>query len=293
MTGPTGERPCGDVADLLPFHVAGTLEGAEKEEVAQHIVSCPVCQEQVRALASMRETLERHGRDDHVPVTDLVDYEAIDPSRTAVERAAIEDHLTRCSACREDLAALRGASSRSAELETAGRSPGPAVARTAIGSRPHARRVVTAATLVLAVVIIGAAILARSFLRRSGAEAPWEGGLRQVDVVAFMPERRGDSEERVLKGSGPWVIRIVLPFDAADGPYRVTIVRADEVPLPGRETTIAAETAGQITFLLPPLSAPASYRVIVRPTSDPTGEEIYAYPFLVVAGEEAGGGIDR
>jgi hypothetical protein len=125
---------------------------------------------------------------------------------------------------------------------------------------------------------------------RSGRGTPVETGLRPVSVLTFHPVRRDESEGRVLRGTGPWAIGIVLPFGAVDGPYRVSIVRADGIPLPGRDTTLAAEAAGQISLLVSSLPAPGPYRVIVRPSTDPTGEEIYDYPFTLLA--EPGPGRD-
>jgi hypothetical protein len=260
-------------SDLLPALVSGQLDAASAAEVRHHLAGCGACRREVEALTSMRETMRRHVRTDHVPAIDLVAYAGTDPSLEKGAAAAIEAHLRECLVCSEDFETLRQAS-----LEF--RSPDPAEvgARFGRAARPgiHWRRaVLTAAALATILLLI---LIARP--------APREAPGRMVDIarVTFSPATRGGAAGITLSGEGPWAATVVLPFGSTPGVYAVSVQHADGSPVPGLTLRSGSWSEGNLGFLIPALPGAGAYRLKVSRDGSADAEPI-DFPF-VYSGEQ-------
>src|SRR5580693_2827468 len=86
---------CDQTSERLPWLLNGTLDAAERQEVEEHLRSCPACR---KALAETRLAWEVFDR--HVASDQLVAYVWGDPT---VDRAEIEQHLASCPRCAAEL----------------------------------------------------------------------------------------------------------------------------------------------------------------------------------------------
>ena len=239
---------------LLPWYVEGNLDSRSARDVERHLARCAECREEVEALASMRASLRgmHAGADRPVTLEELLAYEAGDRTLAPAARERVEQHLAACSACREDLAALR-----------ASRGNG-ATPRVRVAPRRPAW-IVAAAMLVLGVA------LSVTWLTRPSPTA----------AIIFLPTQRGAEEPPVLQGHGPWTITVVLPFDAPTGTYRSMVETEDGTAVDGPGSRIASSGDGRLSVHLPALPRPGLYRLVVRSETGATGGP-YSYPFRLV-----------
>ncbi len=92
---------CARAAELLPWLLNGTLEAAERDEVALHLEECASCRDE---LEETELAWLVHAQ--HVPTPQLVDW-ALGQPLGAEEARRVERHLEHCEACREELALAR------------------------------------------------------------------------------------------------------------------------------------------------------------------------------------------
>jgi Putative zinc-finger len=245
---------------LLLWYVSGRIGLRERREIDRHLQECEDCRAEVASLASMMRSVQSVSGIEHVAAADLALYEEEPLSMGADRRAPIESHLAVCPECREDLVTLR----RARRLETA---PVPATQ----ARRPAGRRwfLPAAAAAAVAVVALLPAVFkpAGNDLRPAGPRS-----------AVFAAPRRGAEAGRTLEGAGPWAIRVLLPFDARAGRYRVNIVRAGGPRLPELETTASTDGDRCLTVTLPRLPGPGRYEMTLR-SDPPDVEEPYLYPF--------------
>jgi hypothetical protein len=252
----------------LPWLAAGQLDGEEEAQVRRHLADCPECRRELDALLSMRETMQRHDRTDHVPVTDLVAYHVGEVPAGDPRALTIEAHVRGCSACFEDLAALRRSQlAMDSEPPSAGASPEPAR-----GSRrwlPWAMATAVAAALLV--------FAARPLLRPGPFERA--AALRSFQEVTFArPTRGGSPGIPALGGDPPWAIRVLLPYGAAPGAYDIAVVDSGGTAVPGSRVRAPASADGVVTILLESLPAPGSYRLVLRSLEGSPPQSI-EYPF--------------
>lgn len=323
------DNPPSDPADhprLLPWYVSGALEKDEAHAVEVHLESCAECREEALALASMKETMLRHGRGDHVPEEDLIGYEdgaVEEPYR----RREIEEHLGSCASCRQDLEALAQAR---ATLKK-GESESGAVSRRRPRSGPAANPwkwgFFTASALAA-----GLAVPVVSLWLRSGAPAPASSGtsdrpatapsaegrgsaipaepqppetgrstadvgpidplepdaddLVSATAISLSPPLRGDSPVPHFDGEGPWAITIVFPFGSAEGDYEIHIENENGSIVQGTSASVTIGTEGTATLFLKRLQAAGQCRLVLTP-SNGGARRSYSYPFQRTTGSPA------
>jgi len=220
----------------------------------------------------MRVSLLVKESEGHVPGEDLVAYEEGGPMQDPAKRR-IERHLDRCADCRIDLRELERARRLHAPSPASPPASFPVSGRLAVAWRSTAARALLA--------VAGAAILAIWSVPRL-RPAPGPGAaLRQVRPVTFAPSRRGETEERILPGEGPWLVTVLLPLGATEGAYGLRIEAVDGTHRQPSEATITTNAEGSLSVLVGQLAAGA-YLLIVDPR-EPEGETPLAYPFEVVS----------
>jgi hypothetical protein len=262
--GPTST----DHPALLPWLAAGRLEGEEAAIVRAHLEGCAECRREFDALLSMRETMQRHDRTDHVPTIDLVAYHEGDDPAGHPRTEAIAAHLRECTACAEDIEALRR-SEREIEVGRAGvAAPGR--------SERRGRTAWIASALAAAALL---AVLARPLLRPGGpaevvAAAP--ATLQTLQSVTFARPTRGDEAPLALAGSSPWSVRVLLPYGSPAGEY-AAVISNGAGPIPGLYGRVTASEDGVVTMLLPGLPAPGRYALSLIPVGG--GAAGIEYPF--------------
>jgi len=250
---------------LLLWYVSGAIGAREREEIDLHLETCEGCRAEAASLASMMRSVQIQSRVDHVAAAELVLYEEELLSVRDERRAVIETHLAECPGCREDLETLRRARRR--ERAWVGGVEGPR--RSALARRRGWILAATAAGVVLGVVVASSTLLLRPPLNalRTGAHA-----------VVFPAPRRGPEAGRRLKGAGPWTIRVLLPFGAKEGAYRVDVRRADGSRTPVMRGTARTDQDLGLVVNVPALPGPGRYEMTLsRYMEGP--EEIYRYPF--------------
>jgi anti-sigma factor RsiW len=272
--GAGSDRNGSDHPAELPWYVAGTLEPEKIRLVELHLNHCPACREEARALASMQATLRTDVGQDHVTGAELVAYATgVLSGRGAVHR--VRRHLGDCPPCRERLNRLRQDSDARPAPVVESATPVPAA------TDRRWRKVGLAAAIVLAVVLIG--VVAVKIPGWRPQVAPAIDPERDANVV-FMPPTRGDAARRVLRGPGPWSIRLVLPSTAPAGPYRLTIGR--EGVAPRFEDTVLSGNEGAFPVDIPPLEGSGEYLLRLVPLADVDAGP-YDYPFEVGPDERA------
>jgi hypothetical protein len=251
---------------LLPWLAAGRLDGDEGAQVRRHLDECAECRREFDALLSMRETMQRHDRTDHVPTIDLVAYHEREFPAGDPRTATIEEHLRGCSACAEDLEALRRSQT---VMESIG-------AAEAAAGRNDARRWKAgwiAPALAAAALVV---VLARPLWRSTPPPAEAPAALQPLHSVTFAQPTRGEEPPLVLADAPPWAIRVLLPYGSPAGDYEVAVVGATG-PLPGLHGRVRASEDGVVAILLNGLPAPGRYGLSLSPVGDPA--TAIDYPF--------------
>jgi hypothetical protein len=320
MSGRTPGRP-GDEAhhpQLLPWYVSGALEPSEALQVEAHLKSCPECRDEVCALQSMKETMTRHGRADHITEEDLVSYEAGEMQDSA-RRKETEDHLGSCASCRRDLQALESARERGEGgateptalihrrthnrsagnpwmwgfLATSALAAGLAVPLFTMWSRGYEPPLTPSTGTPGPVHAPEALPSLPPAVQSDSHEIPViatdsSSDLEEATAVTLHPAWRGDSTIPSLEGSGPWAITVALPFGAPEGDYKVHVERNDRSTIPGTSTSVRARPEGVLTVLLRRLQFVGRGRLVLTPAENGQGRS-YMYEFQHPAdGEERG-----
>ncbi len=260
-----------DHPSLLPWYVSGVIGRRERQAVLSHLEACGTCRAEVLALASMRDSLRIQDRVEHVAPADLALYEEDLSSLSAERRASIQGHLAECADCRQDLAIL-GRARRESETAL------PA----ATGRPAFGRRSILAAAAVLVVLVAGGWSL---WLRKGAADLR----IARVTSVVFQAPSRGGENERTLRGTGPWAIRVLLPFGAARGGYRVAVRPAGGAWLPELGSTVATDPDLCLNVALRVLPGPGRYEMALRHEPPESGEP-YLYPFELLPASVPGSG---
>lgn len=92
---------CTSVVELLPWLLNGTLEPEERSRVVGHLAGCEACRRELAETLVACRAFAQH------PTTgELVDLVF---DRPLADRALVEQHLTACNGCAEQVALLRQA----------------------------------------------------------------------------------------------------------------------------------------------------------------------------------------
>jgi len=252
--------PASDHPERLLWYATGALDPEEARQIEAHLAVCSECVEELARFRSLSETMRHRQFVDrsHVGVEDLVAYDADPKGMEPSTRALIDRHLQGCADCREDVESLRAAG-----REMGARVPPPL--------RPMSAASLRAGRAGLRWMGL-AAVLAVAL---AGAAAVWWTLRPEPSRITLLPALRGGDETVILTGAGPWPVTVVLPFDAADGPYLMALTDPDgaTVSMGGQASVSASD--GQLDLLLPPLSRPGRYQLAVR-----QGHDLEAVPSL-------------
>lgn len=256
--------------ELLPWHVNGTLDAADRAAFDAHLAGCEKCRRESDVLVALLENVRRTGGgalSEH-PQPEVL-HAALDPGEAALaldadsQRAALR-HLAICPTCAEEAEWLRGRAVASAHT-----GPTPVTRRDA-GLRLFGSWQGLAAAAAVVVV----AFAAGRFLRPEGGGS---SGPARLSVIA--PVERAapaTSEIAALPGEG---IHLLLEVDLApeDFPARLQLATASgRIVVPSRP--ISPDDLSRGAFLLIACRAndcpPGDYVATVTPgrTSRPTAE---------------------
>lgn len=137
-----------------------------------------------------------------------------------------------------------------------------------------------AATVTL--VVIGVPALVRTL----GGDTR-QSSVREVQSVVLAPPERGAGNAKVLTGSGPWAISVVLPFGAPAGLYDLRIEAVDQPAHPVLNTSLPADVEGRLSVIVESLSRPGRFVMSVR-LRESAATTPYVYAFQTVAGATDG-----
>jgi putative zinc finger protein len=202
------------------------------------------------------------------------------------EASRVEEHVRGCAACRVEVEAL--ASMRRTIMAyrddltlLEGLSEEVKAAGAAVGGAPRPGRApwvwALAGAAAASMVILGLLALLKA---GSGSQGPL---LIEAPQIVLLPAQRDAAGTPVLRGSGPWSIRVVLPLGSPDGAYLVRIVRDGGALVGGSEIRVPSVEGGQATLLLKSLPEAGRYRMALVPAAGEGGgaaREI-SYPFDV------------
>lgn len=251
--------------DLL-LHIAGQVDRGLAADIAAHLKTCAECREEAEALRSLRSTMLSRAGAGHVPVDDLVLYDEGELAGHPDRAASIESHLETCADCRTDLGSLQAARRLQGEPD---RTASPAA-----GSALRRRARIGWACLAAALLAAFALFPLMRGLRTSASKPP----ASEAQAVTFAPPRRGDVDDRRLPGSGPWAIRVVLPFGASPGSYLCRIERSDGSLAHATAAPLASDGSSLVLRVEPLPAGP--YRLLVGPGPGMVDPQ-YVYPFHV------------
>ena len=256
---------------LLSWYVSGKIGQKERLDIDGHLRECEDCRAEVASLASMMKSLQLQGKADHIAAADLASYEEEPRSLDSGGRVALELHLAECPQCREDLATLRQARREESAPVPLQDLPG----KLKISRRGWAGVAAGDAAMLLLV-----------------AWPPrFDSSMRNLSTgnasrVVFPAPRRGTPAGQTLSGTGPWEIRVVLPFDAKQGSYRVQVYRKNDGPSQ-LDITAPADAEQGIEVLLPALSGPGRYEMLLtRNPSSTQDSYLYSFDLLPRAGSK-------
>ena len=250
---------------MLPWYVSGKIGQKERQDIDGHLRECEDCRAEVASLTSLMQSLRTHGAE-HLAATDLVAYEEEPLSLSSDRLLALELHLAECPECREDFATIQRA-----RREESVPVPLPTLA----GKQKFSRR-----AWALGAAGAAAVLLLVAWPHRFG---PSVGRLPRGSVsrAVFPAPRRGVQAGLTLLGTGPWDIRVLLPYDAKQGPYRVQVTRKEGgPPLLDISATMSAEQA--VHVYVTSLSGPGIYEMTLTHASG-DAESSYRYSFELLA----------
>ena len=250
---------------MLPWYVSGKIGQKERQDIDGHLRECEDCRAEVASLTSLMQSLGTHGAE-HLAAADLVAYEEEPLSLSSDRLLALEFHLAECPECREDLATIRRA-----RREESVPKPLPYLP----GKRKFSRRAWALTAAGAAAVLLLVAWPYR--FGPSVGTAP----AGSVSRVMFPAPRRGVQAAPTLYGTGPWDFRVVLPYDARQGPYRVQVNRKEGGP-PLLDTTATVNAGQSIEVSVTALSGPGIYEMILTHASA-GAEDSYRYSFELLA----------
>jgi len=257
----TDEHP-----DRLFWYVSGRLEPEEARPIETHLEGCRECQAAVRTLGAWSSTVLSRPQTDAHPGPEVLDaWLSSSSSMEPMTRQHLEGHLDACSACREDLEALRRSYRDPATLTSVA---APLGAPQAAGRRRGMRRWSLAACLVLALA----------------APVVWLLLSGRGDVPVLMPSTRSASSTAVLRelpGAGPWQVMVVPPSEAVAGLYRLWIERPDGTMVARLGAHKLAVGKDRFAVEVPELPEPGVYRLALAAPGQ-GAEAIQIYPFRVV-----------
>ncbi len=221
-------------------------------------------------------------RDDNHPHTHLLHSYALTRLEPE-ERRFIDRHLRWCRRCRDEVEALSSILKSRYPRESPEPLPVPepppwAARKTSGESGPAARSrglrpqwvLASAATLILMAALSAVALL---------GPGDWYPRAPNPDAVVFEAPRRGAAATPVLAGTGPWRVRVLLPFDAPAGAYAMHVRTADGAPH-GPPLAGQATHDGRIETTLAGLR-PGRYQLVLLP-GVAGDEDGYVYVFHVV-----------
>ncbi|HKY32247.1 MAG TPA: zf-HC2 domain-containing protein [Candidatus Polarisedimenticolia bacterium] len=237
--------------ELLLWYAAGTLDRERSTAIEEHLAACARCAADVDALRSLAASLARQSRVDHVAAGDLALYEE-DPSRlSATRRGAIQGHLSECTGCHEDLRTLAWARRRERR--------GPSIRRAAA----------PAAVLAAAALVVVSAVPVIRWARP--ARAPRETAAR---VILRPPVRDAAMRAAQLRGTGPWPVTVLLPFDSPVGLYAAELAPARKPSEAVARWTLAVGVEGMAEMEIPELPPAGRWRLTLAPPGEGPSEPI-------------------
>jgi len=189
-------------------------------------------------------------------------------------------HLAICSKCRDDEAALRftlrSLPSPPGDLE----APVPRSRRApARGRREEGRVHPRRPARERGAGVLALALLALVFPAAwtIWLDAPAGPGLEPARRVTLMPGQRGIEHEPVVSSGGAWIVRVVLPYGAPEGAYRLRLVQRDAAERPLAEATaISNRGALEVILRAPGATGPLGLKVEAQA---PLPAARYDYPF--------------
>ncbi|MDX1502151.1 MAG: zf-HC2 domain-containing protein [Thermoanaerobaculia bacterium] len=200
---------CDQVAELLPWYLNDSLEGAVRREVDGHLAECAACARELDATRGVFEIF-----DAHLPppvLTGLVEGEPL-----AIPEELARRHLAACESCAEELELVRASRAAVGAEEESGGVVTPFAPR----ARPLPRLpafappLAAAASLLAAVAVVGWLATARVASERAAVVAGLEERLASAGAatadgetnerlelarrqIAELEESRGELAERV------------------------------------------------------------------------------------------------
>ena len=255
-------KPGSEPLHLLPWYVSGRLGAKERRAIEAHLQECPDCRAEVAHLSSMMTSVRAQHRVDHITAGDLVLLEEDPALLPPARRASIESHLRDCGECADDLRALQ----KARELASQPAEIGPV---TPVSRR---QRMVWLAGASAAALLV-ALVLWPLSLPPDGTQ------ISGNPELVFASPRRSAESGVFLQGTGPWKVRVLLPFGAQSGNYRVEI-RPTQEAASSFDAVLPVDGEQSLRWEIPSLPHPGTYRLSVTP--DPPGSgETYHYSFVL------------
>ena len=98
-----------EIAELLPWYVAGTLSAAERKKVEAHLKVCSICEKSLKEVRWISESMEKYKSilpEEHIDPENLVIYAESKEELAHSQVAEIERHLEACTDCKTELDTL-------------------------------------------------------------------------------------------------------------------------------------------------------------------------------------------
>src|SRR5262245_29640800 len=250
---------------MLPWYVSGRIGQKERQDIDGHLRECEDCRAEVASLTTLMQSLRTHGAE-HLAAADLVAYEEEPLSLSSHRLLALELHLAECHECRGDLDTIQ----RARREESV-----PIPLPTLPGKQKFSRRAWALAAAGAAAVLL---LVAWPYRFRPSVGTLPTGS---VSRAVFPAPRRGVQAGLTLHGTGPWEIRVVLPYDAKQGSYRVQVNRKEGGP-PLLDITAAMNAEQAVQVHVTALSGPGIYEMTLTHASAGAGDS-YRYSFELLA----------
>jgi len=257
----------------LLWYAGGSLEPEERSSVELHLAVCRRCREDLALFRSMTRSVREQTRIDHASPAELMKMLEPGPGTAGSRAAFLDEHLAACLECSSDLARLREAR-RVEERLFAG---GSGEAAAAPGRRRWARMAAYAAAL-LVLAGLGGWSLGRVFPPAEIARPAAAGA--SASLPTLLPPERGAAREARLSPSGPWKLRVVLPFGHEEGAYSASLQGAGLAAPVSIGEEIVPTREGVAILALPGPLAPGRFRVTLTPRAG-ANPRSYGYDFEV------------